>query len=73
MIELKPKLGLIVPLRRDPLEEIEKVKNLGFQTCQISCWDMSLYERDVAEKLLKLQRYGLDSPGRLFGTLRKAL
>ncbi len=48
---MKPKLGLIVPLRRDPLEEIEKVKNLGFQTCQISCWDMSLYERDVAEKL----------------------
>jgi len=48
---LKPKLGLIVPLRSDPRGEIEKVKNLGFQTCQVSCWDMSLYTREVAEKL----------------------
>ena len=48
---MKPKLGLIVSLRSDPREEIEKVKNLGFQTCQVSCWDMSLYTREVAEKL----------------------
>ena len=48
---MKPKLGLIVPLRSDPRGEIEKVKNLGFQTCQVSCWDMSLYTREVAEKL----------------------
>jgi len=48
---LKPKLGLIVSLRSDPREEIEKVKNLGFQTCQVSCWDMSLYTREIAEKL----------------------
>ena len=48
---MKPKLGLIVSLRSDPEEEIEKVKNLGFQTCQVSCWDMSLYTKEVAEKL----------------------
>jgi len=48
---LKPKLGLIVSLRSDPREEIEKVKNLGFQTCQISCWDVNLYTEEVAEKL----------------------
>jgi len=48
---LKPKLGLIVSLRSDPKGEIEKVKNLGFQTCQVSCWDVSLYTREVAEKL----------------------
>jgi len=48
---LKPKLGLIVSLQSDPRGEIEKVKNLGFQTCQVSCWDMSLYTREVAEKL----------------------
>jgi len=48
---LKPKLGLIVSLRSDPRGEIEKVKKLGFQTCQVSCWDMSLYTREVAEKL----------------------
>jgi len=51
VIKLKPKLGLIVSLRGDPRGEIEKVKNLGFQTCQVSCWDMSLYTREVAEKL----------------------
>jgi len=48
---LKPKLGLIVPLQSDPKGEIEKVKNLGFQTCQVSCWDMSLYTKEIAEKL----------------------
>jgi sugar phosphate isomerase/epimerase len=51
MIRLRPKLGLIVPLRREPREEIEKVKNLGFETCQVTCWDMTLYTREVAEKL----------------------
>ena len=48
---MKPKLGLIVPLQSDPRIEIEKVKNLGFQTCQVSCWDMSLYTKEIAEKL----------------------
>ena len=44
-------MGLIVSLKSDPRGEIEKVKNLGFQTCQVSCWDMSLYTKEVAEKL----------------------
>jgi len=48
---LRPKLGLIVPLRRKPGEEIEKVRRLGFETCQVSCWDMNLYNRGVAEEL----------------------
>lgn len=48
---MKPRLGLIVPLQSDPREEIEKVKNLGFQTCQVSCWDINLYTEEVAEKL----------------------
>ena len=48
---MKPKLGLIVSLRRDPREEMEKVKNLGFPTCQVSCWNPSLYTKEVAEKL----------------------
>jgi len=49
--DLRPKLGLIVSLRREPAGEIKKVKNLGFETCQVSCWDMSLYTRDIAKKL----------------------
>ncbi|KYH41305.1 MAG: hypothetical protein AYL33_004610 [Candidatus Bathyarchaeota archaeon B63] len=48
---MRPKLGLIVPLRRKPGEEIEKVRRLGFETCQVSCWDMNLYNRGVAEEL----------------------
>ena len=48
---MKPKLGLIVSLRRDPRKEMEKVKNLGLETCQVTCWDMSLYTKEVAEKL----------------------
>jgi len=48
---MKPKLGLIVRLRSDPREEIEKVRNLGLQTCQILCRDVNLYTEEIAEKL----------------------
>jgi len=47
----KPKLGLIVSLKSEPREEIEKVKNLGFPTCQVSCWNPNLYTRETAKKL----------------------
>ncbi|MEM1506644.1 MAG: sugar phosphate isomerase/epimerase family protein [Candidatus Bathyarchaeia archaeon] len=51
----KIKLGVIVSLRRGNLEEeIEKVHKYGFPTCQVACWDMNLYERDVAHYLKKL-------------------
>ncbi len=45
------KLGLIVSIRREPREEIEKVHTLGFPTCQVSCWNADLYNDDVAQKL----------------------
>ncbi|RJS76629.1 sugar phosphate isomerase/epimerase [Candidatus Bathyarchaeota archaeon] len=51
-IHVKLKLGLIVSLRRDPKEEIEKVRRLGFPTCQVSCWNPDLYNEEMA-KLLK--------------------
>ncbi len=50
------KLGLIVDLERDPSGELNKVKSLGFPTCQVSCWDMSLYNREVAHRLLEASR-----------------
>lgn len=51
----KIKLGIIVSLRRGNLEEeIEKVHRYGFPTCQVACWDMSLYEHDVAHSLKNL-------------------
>ncbi|MCD6537947.1 sugar phosphate isomerase/epimerase [Candidatus Bathyarchaeota archaeon] len=63
--DLRPKLGLIVSLQREPAGEIEKVKNLGFETCQVSCWDMSLYTRDIAKKL----REALEENGIVMTTL----
>jgi len=45
------KLGMIARLKADPEEELDKVQMLGFPTCQIVCWDMSLYREDVARRL----------------------
>ena len=50
---MKLKLGLIVSLREDPKQEIEKVRKLGFPTCQVSCWNTSLYNEKVVQNLRK--------------------
>jgi len=47
----KLKLGMIVRLVREPDRELDKVQELGFPTCQVSCWDMKLYSKKVARKL----------------------
>jgi len=55
------KLGLIVPLREETEEEIRKVHALGFPTCQVSCWNVNLYNRDVARLLRKTaDKYGVE-------------
>lgn len=55
------KLGLIVPLREETEEEIRKVHTLGFPTCQVSCWNVNLYNRDVARLLRKTaDKYGVE-------------
>jgi len=48
---VKLRLGVIVSLRSEPKKEIEKVRELGFSTCQVACWDPNLYNRDVARLL----------------------
>ncbi len=50
----KIKLGLIVSLRRNLEEELKKVHTYGFPTCQVACWDVNLYNRDVAYTLKRL-------------------
>jgi len=50
---MKLKLGLIVSLQEDPSQEIEKVRKLGFPTCQVSCWNTDLYNQKVAKNLLE--------------------
>ncbi|MDH5439416.1 MAG: sugar phosphate isomerase/epimerase [Candidatus Bathyarchaeota archaeon] len=47
----KLKLGMIVRLVREPDRELDKVQELGFPTCQVSCWDMKLYSKKVVHKL----------------------
>ena len=50
---MKLKLGLIVSLREDPNQEIQKVRKLGFPTCQVSCWNTKLYNDKVGQRLRK--------------------
>ena len=45
------KLGVIVGLRENPEESIEKVRRLDLPTCQVSCWNPSLITDEVAERL----------------------
>ena len=47
------KLGLIVSMQKNLKKEITKVRKLGFPTCQVACWDVSLYNKDVSQKLKK--------------------
>jgi len=47
----KLKLGMIARLESEPENELAKVKSLGFPTCQVTCGNMDLYNRDVAYRL----------------------
>jgi len=50
------KIGVIVPLTEEVSAEFEKAKQLGFASCQLTCWDMSLYTKELAEKTLEASR-----------------
>jgi sugar phosphate isomerase/epimerase len=55
------RLGLIVPLKEKPDEEIERVFRYGFPTCQVSCWNVNLYKSEVARSLKKsASEYGIE-------------
>lgn len=47
-------IGAMINTRRngiDILEEMEKIKAIGLQSCQISIWDPALYTDEFAEKI----------------------
>lgn len=44
-------LGVLVRLEEGPEEAIAKVKALDFPTCQVTCWDSSLFDRETAQRL----------------------
>ncbi|MBP1994253.1 sugar phosphate isomerase/epimerase family protein [Paenibacillus eucommiae] len=44
-------LGLLVVLKPSIREEIRKVSELGFATCQLSCWDESLFTDEMIAEI----------------------
>ncbi|MBQ9802652.1 MAG: sugar phosphate isomerase/epimerase [Clostridia bacterium] len=61
------KLGLLVSLTATPdiAEKLKSVHDLGFTSCQITCWDMSLYTDEMAARI----RDALDTYGITVSTL----
>lgn len=45
------RVGILIPLREDVDGCIQPMAELGFCSCQISVWDMSLYNDDIAARL----------------------
>jgi L-ribulose-5-phosphate 3-epimerase len=45
------RLGVLVPLEERPRESIHKVQDLGFPTCQVSCWQPARMTRENAHDL----------------------
>jgi len=45
------RLGVLVPLQEPVKVAIRKARELGFSTCQVICWDIGLYRRDLAQRL----------------------
>jgi len=47
------KLGVLINLNRssDITEKIKKVHDMGFSSCQITCWDMACYTDETAETI----------------------
>lgn len=61
MMSTRLKLGVLVGLGHDPEIELKKVKDLGLGSCQISCWDMSLYtDKNVAKLKAASEKYGVE-------------
>ena len=48
------KIGVLMPLRAttDVLADMKKMKALGCECCQISCWSTALYTEEKAEEIL---------------------
>ncbi|MBN1933506.1 MAG: TIM barrel protein, partial [Anaerolineae bacterium] len=48
----KLKLGVIASLPQGPEEELKKAHELGLPTCQAVCWDRSLFNDEMADRLV---------------------
>ena len=55
------KLGLLINLHQDTDIDlkIKEVKDMGFDSIQLTCWDMACYTDEWAEKILAaLEKHG---------------
>jgi len=50
------KLGVIASLPHGPEEELRKAHELGLPTCQVVCWDRTLLNDEMAERLIAASR-----------------
>jgi L-ribulose-5-phosphate 3-epimerase len=50
------KIGVIVPLSLDLSKEFEKLVSLGIPTCQLVCWDESLFTPDMAKLVIETRK-----------------
>jgi len=50
------KLGVVTSLTPEPEEELAKVAELGLPTCQLACWDPSMYTTQIASRVVDAQR-----------------
>ncbi|MBQ3222857.1 MAG: TIM barrel protein [Clostridia bacterium] len=45
-------VGVIVRLHQDIEAEIKKVHDFGMKSCQLNCWDMTMYTPELAERVV---------------------
>lgn len=54
------KLGIIIPLTAKVDEEFKKAKDMGFETCQLLCWNEAMMTDEYAEKVnCAVKEYGM--------------
>lgn len=52
----KLRIGVMMTLRPNVREELQKVRELGLDNCQLNCWDMSQYSDENASSLSAASR-----------------
>ncbi len=53
-------IGVLVNLDHNVENEIKKVHDMGFESCQLSCWNMNMYNDEIAEIVNKAtKQYGV--------------
>ena len=52
------KIGVLILLRKDTdiLKEMQKVRDLELDSCQINVWDPELYSQELADRILDATR-----------------